>query len=107
MDFKLIFEEIKKNLKDLVGERVADFKTEGKKDIDAFLKKSEDKLKRWTELLATGGLTLDDYKWLVESQKDLVTLEALYQAGVSKIKLGHLKNSIINTIVNTVIGMVI
>ncbi|EDP95418.1 hypothetical protein U8527_17165 [Kordia algicida OT-1] len=106
MDFKNVLKEIKGNLLELMGAKFDDLKTESKKDVQDFLEASKAKLERWTTLLAEGNLTPQDYKWLVESQKDLVVLKGLYAAGVSKIKLGHLKNSILDTVINTAIGLV-
>ena len=106
MEFKDILKEIKGNLLDLMGTKFDDLKSEAKKDVQDFLSASKEKLERWTTLLAEGNLTIQDYKWLVESQKDLVVLKGLYAAGVSKIKLGHLKNSILDTVINTAIGIV-
>lgn len=104
-------EELVKLLKDelllVLGESYGDYKKETKEDIEAFLTLSKVKLERWTKLLQAGELTVEDYKWLLVSQKDLLVLNALYQAGVSKLRLGHLKNKIIKTIVNTVITVVI
>ncbi len=102
MDFEDIFKQMKDNLFELIGDRVSDFTSEGKKDMKAFLEASKGKLKTWTQLLADGMLTLDDFNWLVKSQKDLLVMQALYQTGTSKIKLGHLKNAVIRTIVDTV-----
>ena len=106
MDFKDVLKEIKGNLLGLMGSKFDDLKAESKKDVQDFLNASKAKLERWTTLLAAGNLTPDDYKWLVESQKDLVVLQGLYAAGVSKIKLGHLKNSILDTVINTAITLV-
>lgn len=100
---KLLKEELLKVLNDSYGE----FKTETKTDVEAFLNLSKEKIARWTILLSEGQLTADDYKWLLGSQKDLLVLNALYQAGVSKLRLGHLKNKIIKTIVQTVITVVL
>lgn len=102
MDFEPILKELKESLLKLFKENLADFKKEGKKDIEAFLDQSKDKLKRWTELLSSGELDLDDFKWLVQSQKDLLLFHALYQTGISRIKVGHLKNKVINTIIEIV-----
>ncbi|WP_430412403.1 hypothetical protein [Kordia sp.] len=107
MDVKDILKEIKGNLLSLVGEKFEDLKSESKKDVQDFLDASKEKLERWTLFLASGAITADEYKWLIESQKDLVVLKGLYTAGVSKIKLGHLKNSILNTVVNTALGIVL
>lgn len=107
MDVKDILKEIKGNLLTLVGGKFEDLKSETKEDVQDFLKASKDKLERWTLFLADGSITPDEYKWLVESQKGLVVLKGLYAAGVSKIKLGHLKNSILDTVINTAVGMVL
>ncbi|MFD0861937.1 hypothetical protein ACFQ1M_06940 [Sungkyunkwania multivorans] len=106
MDFGDILKELKANLFELIGDRVSDFTKEGKKDMEAFLEASKTKLKTWTKLLADGHLTLDDFEWLVKSQKDLLIMQALYQTGTSKIKLGHLKNAVIRTIVDTIKAVV-
>lgn len=107
MDFDNILKELKSELLALLNNKFTNLSKESKKDIDAFLKQSEEKLKRWTFLLAQGELTQEDFEWLVKSQKDLMLFQALHTAGVSKIKLGHLKNSIVNTIVSTIIKLVV
>ena len=106
MDVNNILKEIKSNLLGLVGEKFEDLKSESKKDVQDFLNASKVKLERWTLLLAEGHISPEEYKWLVESQKDLVVLKGLYAAGVSKISLGHLKNSILDAVVNTALGLV-
>lgn len=107
MDIEELLKLLKEELLLVLGESYSDYKNETKADVEAFLKLSKVKLERWTKLLQAGELTVEDYEWLLVSQKDLLILNALYQAGVSKLRLGHLKNKIIKTIVNTVIMVVI
>ncbi|OUS00784.1 hypothetical protein A9Q86_08490 [Flavobacteriales bacterium 33_180_T64] len=107
MDIEALIKLLKDELIKVLGESYKDYKTETKRDIEAFLEISKGKLARWTGLLEAGELTPKDYEWLLKSQKDLLLLNALYQAGVSKLRLGHLKNKIIKTIVNTVLTVVI
>ncbi|WP_417558502.1 hypothetical protein [Mesoflavibacter zeaxanthinifaciens] len=102
MDFEKLLKELKAALVDLFGEKWGDLKNEAKKDIEQFLADSEVKLKRWTELLANGDITLEDYEWLIKSQKDLMLMQALHSAGVNKISLGHFKNKVIKTIIDVV-----
>lgn len=102
MDFEEIYKELKKSLVALAKEKFLDFKDEGKKDMEAFLESSKDKLQKWTKLLASKDLTLEDYHWLVKNQKDLLVMNALYQTGISRIKLGHFKNKVIKTIIETI-----
>ena len=107
MDFEAILKELKTQLTTLFGDKWSDLKTESKKDIDQFLEDSKTKLKRWTELLVKGNIDLDDYEWLVKSQKDLLLMQALHSAGVNKISLGHFKNKVVKTIINVVKTLII
>lgn len=102
MDFEKILQELKKSLTLVFNDKFSEFSKESKKDIELFLNESKDKLERWTSLLKQGKLTLDDFEWLVESQKDLFHLKALQAAGISKISLGHFKNKIVKTIIDTI-----
>ncbi|WP_437823360.1 hypothetical protein [Tenacibaculum mesophilum] len=102
MDFEKILQELKKSLISLFSEKFGEFSQESKKDIELFLNDSKDKLERWTSLLAQGKLTVEDFEWLVKSQKDLFQMKALQAAGISKISLGHFKNKVLNTIVSTI-----
>ena len=107
MEIEALIQLLKEELLKVLGESYSDYKKETKEDIESFLMLSKVKLERWTSLLQSGDLTPEDYEWLLKSQKDLLILNALHQAGVSKLRLGHLKNKIIKTIVNTVITVVV
>ena len=48
-------------------------------------------------------ITKDEFEWLLKSQQDLIALKALQGAGLSKIKINNIKNTIIKTIFQTVI----
>lgn len=107
MDFEQVFKALKKELLSILNEKSQHLTAASQSDIENFLNQTKEKLKRWTYLLEEGVLTLDDYKWLLKSQKDLMTFQALHSAGISKIQLGHLKNTLINTIVSTVVTLVL
>lgn len=98
MDFEAILKELKSDLLKLFGEKWEDLKDESKNDVEQFLNDSKAKLERWTLLLANRAITIDDFEWLLESQKDVLLMKTLHKAGVSKISLGHFKNKIVNTI---------
>ena len=102
MDFEKLLKELKSSLVELFGDKWKDLKGESKKDINQFLEDSKVKLKRWTELLVNGDIDLEDYEWLIKSQKDLMLMQALHSAGVHKISLGHFKNKVIGTIIDVV-----
>jgi len=97
MDIDQIIKELKTELLNVLGKKYNEFKPEIQKDINNFLKKSQEKLERWTVLLADKAITIEEFEWLLKSQKDLTVLQALQTAGVSKIRLNNIKNSIIKT----------
>ncbi|WP_417785920.1 hypothetical protein [Tenacibaculum sp.] len=102
MDFDKILQELKKSLVSLFNDKFSEFSKESKKDIELFLSESKNKLERWTSLLAQGKLTVEDFEWLVKSQKDLFKMKTLQAAGISKISLGHFKNKVVKTIIDTI-----
>ena len=102
MDFDILFKELTTALVSLFGEKWGDLEGASKKDIDRFLEDSKEKLKRWTTLLVNEDLDVEDFEWLVNSQKDLLIMQALHTAGVNKISLGHFKNKVIKTIIDVV-----
>ena len=101
MDIEKLLAEIKAQLLELLQENYKDFIPELEKDITNFLKVSKEKLERWALLLDDKSITQDDFNWLVKSQKELLVLKPLQTAGMSKIKLNSLKNSVIKIIINT------
>lgn len=103
MDIEKLLEELRKNLITVLGDKYKEFKPEIQKDVKDFLEKSREKLERWSILFVAGSLTEDEFAWLLQSQQDLVTLKALQGAGLSKIKLNNIKNSIFKTVLQTVI----
>jgi hypothetical protein len=103
MDIEKLLEELRKNLLTVLGEKYKEFKPEIQKDVNAFLENSKEKLIRWSVLVVDNSLTQDEFAWLLKSQQDLVTLKALQGAGLSKIKLNNIKNTIFKTVLQTII----
>ena len=107
MDFDEILKQLKENLLKLVNDEYEDFKGSGEKVVNDFLNNSKQKLEKWTNLLANEMITLEEYEWLLKSQKDLFEMNALYTAGISKIKLERFKNKSIKAIVDVVTRIVL
>ncbi len=103
MDIEKLLAELKNQLISVLGDKYKEFKPEIQKDITDFLNKSKNKLERWALLLATSSITKEEFEWLLKSQQDLIALKALQGAGLSKIKINNIKNTIIKTIFQTVI----
>lgn len=104
MDIEKVMKALKENLLLLAKETYKDIKPELQKDINDFLSKSQEKIERWSLLLASGSITKDEFEWLLKSQQDLLVLKVVRRAGVSKIKINNIKKAILNTVFQTVIG---
>ncbi|MCV9926352.1 hypothetical protein OIU83_01710 [Flavobacterium sp. LS1R49] len=102
-----LIEELKSKLKTIITKSYKDNKPELEKDLNTFLETSKEKLERWIILFASGDLTEEELEWLLKSQLDLVALQALQTAGISKIKLNTLKNNIVKTIFKFIIEIII
>lgn len=104
MDIEKVMKALRENLLLLAKETYKDIKPELQKDINDFLSKSQEKIERWSLLLASESITKDEFEWLLKSQNDLLTLKVVQRAGVSKIKINNIKKAILNTVFQTVIG---
>ena len=100
-DFKDFWENLKKGLEDLAKKNLSEFQKAAEKDGRAFLNKTKKDLRRWTGLLAQGGLTREDFEWLVRGKKDLAEMEALKQAGLGLAKIEKFQNALISLVVDT------
>jgi len=102
MDFELLLKQLKENLLAVLKEKYPNLRGQSKKDIEAFIKSAKEKLERWVLMLSKSQINLEEFEWLLQSQKDLLSLKQLYATGTSKIALGHLKNKIIKVVLDTV-----
>ncbi|MCD0475718.1 hypothetical protein LPB87_15070 [Flavobacterium sp. EDS] len=107
MDHNKLIEELKSKSKTIIINSYKSNKSELEKDLNTFLETSKEKLERWMILFSTGDLTEEELEWLLKSQLDLMTLQALQTTGISKIKLNAIKNNIIKTIFKVIIDMII
>ena len=63
------------------------FITEAQNDAKDFVKETEEKLRRWTDMLAKGQITKLEFTALVDSQKGLANLDLLTHAGIAAATL--------------------
>lgn len=103
----VVVEKLKKELKAVTTKSYKDIKPQLEKDLNTFLEKSKEKLERWIALFSAGNLNEEEFEWLLKSQIDLVELQTLQTAGISKIKLNTIKNNIIKMIIQIIASLVI
>ncbi|WP_217605397.1 hypothetical protein [Chitinophaga sp. GbtcB8] len=106
MNFDEIFDKLIKDITTLAKSTVKNYSEAAVKDGKQFMQESEEKLKRWTLLLASKQLTTEDFEWLVMSQKDLARMEALKQSGLALARIDAFRMSMLNLIIDTVFSII-
>lgn len=91
---------IKEDSKSLAKDLFDDFGDEAKRDTNAFLKKTNKDLQRWTTLLSQGLITEADFSDLLQAQKALAKITALRQKGIALAKLERFRTGLIALIVD-------
>ncbi|MBN1637588.1 MAG: hypothetical protein JW866_01380 [Ignavibacteriales bacterium] len=93
-------EALKIGAKDMANEIFDGFENEAKDDVEAFLERTKNDMKRWTNLLAKGELTQHDFSDLVQAKKALAEIHSLRQIGVTLTKLERFRTGLINLIID-------
>jgi hypothetical protein len=105
-DFNELFEQLKKGVIDLAETTLKKYVSKAKSDGKQMLEEMKDRLQRWTELLIEQRLTTEEFEWLINSQKDLIQMTALKQAGLAAIRIDQFVASLLNMIVDTIFSFV-
>lgn len=101
-NFSDIFDQLKAGLIDLAKSTLKDYADAGKEDGQKMLDEMKEKLERWTTQLWQENITKEDFEWLLYSQKQLVIMTALKEAGLGQIGVDLFKFNILNLVMNTV-----
>lgn len=94
---------LRTDLLDFAKVNYEEYKDELLKDGTLFIEKAKSDLERWTEGLASGALSKDDFEFLLKGKKDLAQMEALKQLGLSKIRITKITNGIIDVVLGSAI----
>jgi len=99
--FDEFIEKIEEGLKGLSRTTLKEFKDTVTSDARDFLEKNKADLQRWTQLLADGKLSEEDFGDLVLGRKDIAEMYALKKAGVALAKVDLFKCRLVDLIIDT------
>ncbi|OGU79896.1 MAG: hypothetical protein A2W11_08080 [Ignavibacteria bacterium RBG_16_35_7] len=94
---------LKSDLLDFAKENLEEYKEELLKDGTLFIEKTKSDIERWTEGLASGALSKEDFEFLLKGKKDLAQMETLKQLGLSQIRITKITNGIIDVVVGSAV----
>ena len=103
--FDDFFDLLKGNLGDLLRASWSDFFSATEEMGTTFLETIKEDLDKWTQALTNGELPRDEFLFLVESKKELMKLQLLTEAGLTKVRIEKLQNAIIDITVKTALDV--
>jgi hypothetical protein len=106
-DFKEIYKGIEEQIISLAENTVSNYKDEAIKDAKQLLSDMKDDLERWTLLLANKQIKINEFEWLVNSDKELVKMKSLEKAGLAEARVSAFGHSVFNLIIDTAIKSVV
>ena len=106
VDFQGLLNTLEGEISKLALSRFKKYKKAVIDDSMAFLDSIKDNLKLWTQQLASGELSTDDYEFLMLGQKDLIKMNTLKQAGITLIEADKFKNNLLDIVIKTVSSLI-
>lgn len=98
--------EVKTGAREIAQREAAELLDAATKDAQAFLNAVEEDLRRWTQQLASGQLSMDDFKSLVKGEKDLAQMVALKEAGLAVIRIDRIRDALIDLVIKAASKMI-
>ncbi|MEJ7780759.1 MAG: hypothetical protein WKF68_14345 [Daejeonella sp.] len=94
IDFAELIKDLKDDIMALARKTLTERIKEAQDDAEYILDFAKINLEKWTEELADGRLDRDDFEYHLKSQRDLLSLAALKQAGISKVRIDKFKEEV-------------
>jgi hypothetical protein len=102
MNFEAFLKTLKDDLREIAQEYGQSYAADIIESGTAFAQQKRNDLIRRTEQLRSGELSPEDFKWLLESDQDLIEMKALEQKGLSAVQLHRIRNAIQSTLATTI-----
>jgi hypothetical protein len=93
--------ELAKGVKKLAQELVDGLEEQALADLNTYINRSRKNLQRWTNLLAAGEITEEDFSDLVQAQKALAELHELTRTGIGRTKLERFKTGLVSLVIDS------
>ncbi len=101
VDFNNFLSDVKKEIASLIESSLNEFRSQVIAAGDEFIEDSKDDIKVWTEQLADGQLSKDDFEWLMRSKETTTKLIILKHIGLTKAQVDKLTTGIIDVVIKT------
>ncbi len=106
LDLNAIISEVTSKIVDLAKQEAEGYIEQASHDAIDFVKLVFDNMNRWAKLVISEELTVNEFKFLLKGQKELLVMHSLSLAGLAAVRLQRLRDGIINILVSTVTKMI-
>lgn len=106
VNFKELFSTLKTGILSLAKTSFSDYLNDAVADGNSIIDDLKTNIESWSQLLADGDIDEDNFKSLIQGQKDLLEMMALTEAGMTEIQIDKFKNGVFDLITNAVMGLV-
>ena len=102
-----LFSEIEGQVLALAQSTVSNFKEQAIADAKEILAELKPDLIRWTALLEQGQIKVNEFEWLINSDKELIKMKALENAGLAATRASAFGLGVLNIVIDTTLRRVI
>lgn len=102
-----VFSEIEQQIVTLAETTVSNFKNQAISDAKNLVSTIKADISRWTNLLSAGQIKISEFEFLVGTEKSLITMISLEQAGLAQLRIQNYLNGVLNIIIDVVLKKVI
>jgi heme oxygenase len=102
-----VFSEIEQQVKTLAETTVSNFKNEAITDAQKLVASIKSDMTRWTNLLSTGQIKITEFEFLVGSEKSVVAMLSLEQAGLAQLRVQNFLGGVLNIVIDVVLKRVV
>ena len=98
---KQLFKDMEQQFISLAESTVSNYKKQAVADAKQILADLKPNLIRWTALLADKQIKVNEFEWLVNSDKELMKMKALENAGLAATRIAAFGSGVINIVIDT------
>lgn len=102
-----LFSEIEGQVLALAQSTVSNFKEQAIADAKQILAELKPDLIRWTDLLARGQIKVNEFEWLINSDKELIKMKSLENAGLAATRASAFGLGVLNIVIDTTLRKVV
>lgn len=106
MNLTPILETIEKQAAALAKKMFAQYAQQAVRDAKDYLDNAQLDLKRWTDELARREIDKDEFRSLIQGQKDLAQMHALKQAGLAQVQIDRFVDGLFDIVVSAAIAAI-